>query len=68
MLEPRFGLPDITAPSQPAAPDCLLVRSLDVGAGGVVAPELFRFLPLASLAQRFMVLPRLQPDGARLQL
>ena len=68
MLEVRFGLPDVTALPQATAPDGLLVRSLDACAGGVLAPKLFGFLPLASRTQRFMMCARLQPDDTRLLL
>jgi hypothetical protein len=57
MLEARFGLPDITALPQAAAPDGLLVRSLNTGTRSVLAAELFGFLPLASSAQRLVILP-----------
>ena len=64
----RFGLPDVTALPQAAAPDGLLVRSLDTGTRSVLAAEFFSFLPLASRTQRLMMLPRLQTNEARLQL
>jgi hypothetical protein len=68
MLKTCLGLPDITAPPHPTAPDRLLVRCLDACAGGVLAAKLFRFLPLASGTQRFMMFARLQPDDARFLL
>jgi hypothetical protein len=57
MLEARFGLPDVTALPHPAAPDGLFMRSLDTGTRSVLAAELFGFLPLASGAQRLVILP-----------
>ena len=68
MLEARFGLPDVTALLQAAAPDGLLVRSLNTGTCSVLATEFFSFLPLASRTQRLMMLLRLQTNDARLQL
>jgi len=68
MLEARFGLPDVTALPQAAAPDGLFMGSLDTGTRSVLAAEFFSFLPLASRAQRLMMLLRLQTNGARLQL
>jgi hypothetical protein len=68
MLETRFGLPDVTALPQATAADGLLVRCLDTGTCSVLAAEFFSLLPLASRTQRLMMLPRLQTNGARLQL
>ena len=44
------------------------MRSLDTRTWGVLLPEFFGFLPLASHVQCFMMLPRLQPDDPRLLL
>jgi hypothetical protein len=68
MLEACFGLPDVMALAQAAAPDGLLVRFLDTGTRSVLASEFCSFLSLASRAQRLMMLLRLQTNGARLQL
>ena len=68
MLEVRLGLSDITAAPQSATPDGLFMRSLDTGPRSVLAAEFFSFLPLASRAQRLMMLLRLQTNDAWLQL
>ena len=67
MLEVRLCLPDVTALPQSAAAFRLLVRSLDTRARGVLLSEFFGFLVLASLMQRFVVLPRLQPNNPQFQ-
>jgi hypothetical protein len=56
MLEARLGLPDITAAPQSATPDGLFMCSLEARARSILAPELFGFLPLASCAQRLVIL------------
>ena len=57
MLEACFGLPEVTALPQAAAPDGLFMRSLDPGTRSLLAAELFGLLPLASGAQRLVILP-----------
>ena len=68
MLETHLGLPNVMALPQAAVADGLLVRCLDTGTCSVLATEFFSFLPLASRAQRLMMLLRLQTNDARLQL
>ncbi len=64
VLQARFGEADVAAPAQAAAADCLRVRALNPGTGGVAVPERLGSLLLARAMQRLEVLARLHSNEA----